>query len=310
MSRLAWSELTDTDLPELVALAQACLDRDGGLPDLASEERLRALFLSGSGLVGRDDLGEVMAVVSLAWDSDGQRTATGLVHPTSYGQGVGLELARWVREQTEGRQVHVVLESVSPEAEELFGAVGLHRGFSEVVMRHGLQHIPFVKLADGLVSLPFTDDTSTPFAHAYEQSFGDQPGYDGSAASAWGAWLRRQEGFLPEVSRVVLDRGGHVAGFVTVSEDWLEEVGVVPSWRGKRLGAHLVVRSLRALQKRGATQVWLCVGAENPARSLYERLGFEPYGSRARYVGVVGGDPTATSDDPEPDRPPGDEVTA
>lgn len=283
MSRLAWSPLTEADLPALVEVARACLDRDGGLPDLATEERLRALFLSGTGIVGRDDLGEVVCAASLAWDGEGRRTSTGLIHPDVYGQGVGLELAAWTRDHIGDQPLQVVLESVSPEADELFGYLGLHRGFSEVVMRHDLRHIPFVKLPDGLVSLPFTDDTSAPFHHAYQQSFGDQPGYDGGEGTAWGAWLRHQEGFLPEVSRVVLDRTGHVAGFVTVSEHWIEEVGVVPAWRGRGLGAHLVVRTLRALQKRGEREVWLCVGATNPARSLYERLGFAQYGLRARY---------------------------
>lgn len=40
MSQLAWTPLTDGDLEALVPLAQACLDRDGGLPDLATPARL------------------------------------------------------------------------------------------------------------------------------------------------------------------------------------------------------------------------------------------------------------------------------
>ena len=54
-------------------------------------------------------------------------------------------------------------------------------------------------------------------------------------------------------------------------------------WRGRRLGAHLVARSLTALQARGAQEVWLAVGCDNPARSLYERLGFRNRGTRALY---------------------------
>ena len=284
MSQLAWTPLTDGDLEALVPVAQACLDRDGGLPDLATPARLDSLFGNREGIAGRDELGEVVAAVAMAKDIRGGFTASGLVHPSAYGQGLGLELARWVREQSKGAPIHLAMESVSPEAEELFGNLGLHRTFSETVMRHTLKHIPFVRLPDGLVGLPFTEDLSETFHHAYEQSFGDQPGYDKGAATAWGAWLREQEGFLPEESRVLIDKTGHVVGFVTVSEDWIEEVGVVPDWRGKGVGAHLVVRTLTAMHKRGAKQVWLAVGSSNPARSLYERLGFTTYGTRARYL--------------------------
>lgn len=284
MSQLVWTPLTDGDLDSLVAVAQACLDRDGGLPDLATPERIASLFGGREGIVGRDDLEEVVAVVAMTKDIRGGFTASGLVHPSAYGQGLGLELARWVREHSKGATIHLAMESVSPEAEELFANIGLHRTFSETVMRHDLKHIPFVRLADDLVSLPFTEDLSETFHKAYEQSFQDQPGYDKGAATAWGAWLREQEGFLPEASRVMIDKTGHVVGFVTVSEDWIEEVGVVPAWRGKGVGAHLVVRTLRAMQKRGAERVWLAVGSDNPARSLYERLGFKRYGTRARYL--------------------------
>ena len=58
---------------------------------------------------------------------------------------------------------------------------------------------------------------------------------------------------------------------------------MVPAWRGRGLGAHLVARSLRALRKAGCEQVWLCVNVDNPAHDLYLRLGFEEAGLRARY---------------------------
>ena len=52
------------------------------------------------------------------------------------------------------------------------------------------------------------------------------------------------------------------------------------------LGAHLVVRSLRALRKAGCEQAWLAVNVDNPAHGLYLRLGFDEHGLRARYVQV------------------------
>ena len=40
MSTLEWSPTTEEDVASLVRLGQACLDRDGGLPDLADPQHL------------------------------------------------------------------------------------------------------------------------------------------------------------------------------------------------------------------------------------------------------------------------------
>ena len=287
MSQLEWSSLTEADLPALAHVARACLAADGGLPDLADPERLRSLLLTERGIVGRDAAGEVVAAAALGWEA-GRLSVAGLVDPGARRQGIGGALVDWARTEAAGRPLRVIAETVGPDTEELFAAVGLHRVFAETVMRHDLRHIPFVRLPHGVVSLPFTDDTSTAFEHAYDRSFADQPGYREDHHRAWGAQMREQEGFLPEESRVAVDQAGHVAGFVTVSGRWIEEVGVVPEWRGRGLGAHLVVRSLASIRRRGEPSAWLCVGSQNPARALYERLGFTTYGARARYEEVAG----------------------
>ena len=93
---------------------------------------------------------------------------------------------------------------------------------------------------------------------------------------------------------MAVDDDGRVAGFVTLADNWIDQVGVVPGWRGRGLGAHLVVRSLRALAKAGYEDAWLAVNVDNPARGLYRRLGFVDAGLRARYEQVVhtsGGSP-------------------
>ena len=100
----------------------------------------------------------------------------------------------------------------------------------------------------------------------------------------WVARGVRGPGFRPEPSRVALDPDALPVGFVTITDDWIDQVGVVPAWRGRGLGAHLVVRSLRALVKAGCDQAWLAVNVDNPAHELYLRLGFEDHGTRARYT--------------------------
>ena len=74
MSTLEWRPLDADDLPQLVALAQACLDADGGLPQLASEDLVRGLFFEGDGITGSDETGEIVAVASLSRDSSGRRS--------------------------------------------------------------------------------------------------------------------------------------------------------------------------------------------------------------------------------------------
>lgn len=282
MSQLEWSATTGADVDALMRLGSACLERDGGLPDLADPEHVRSSLVTSAAINGRDELGDVVAAAAIGLDSGGGRTATGLVDPTVMGRGIGQEIADWIATRADG-PVRFVMDSMSPEAEELFARLGLHRVFAETVMRHSLRHVPFVRLPEDIVTLPFTDDTSEAFHHAYAASFADQPGYETGSARAWGRWLREQHGFQQEESRVAMDLSGHVAGFVTVSDGWIEEVGVVPQWRGKRLGAHLVARTLRAFDRREMGAAWLAVGCDNPARSLYERLGFRSRGTRALY---------------------------
>jgi ribosomal protein S18 acetylase RimI-like enzyme len=65
---------------------------------------------------------------------------------------------------------------------------------------------------------------------------------------------------------------------------WVDQVGVVPAWRGHGLGAHLVSRVLLALASERAPEAWLTVNTNNPAGDLYARLGFEHRGKRARFT--------------------------
>jgi GNAT superfamily N-acetyltransferase len=67
------------------------------------------------------------------------------------------------------------------------------------------------------------------------------------------------------IGRLILDRSG---------ETWtLVDVALVPAWRGKGIGGALVGTILSAAATAGA-RVSLSVEVLNPARSLYERLGF------------------------------------
>lgn len=283
MALLEWSPITEADLDQLKALASICLERDGGLPSLASEETLRAFFYSGEAIGGRDETGDLVAVAGL-FRSEGRVTASGLVHPASRGEGHGEALVAWAREHANGVPLRVVAETTSPESNTLYATSGLTRSFAETVMVHSLRGIPRIARPQGVQTAAFTEETAGAFHAAYRSSFGDRPGFPDTPQDEWLSWLIAGDNFRPADSRVAFDAAGEPVGFVTVSDGWIDQVGVSPRWRGRSLGAHLVVRSLSALRRAGSEQVWLCVNVDNPARSLYERLGFVARGTRARYL--------------------------
>ena len=282
MAVLDWSPLTEADLPALMALAQDCLDADGGLPQLAAGPYLRDLFLADVGIAGRDDTTELLAAAALG-HSGGRRTTTGLVHPSARRQGHGDHLVEWCQAQAGADSPLVIAETMSIEAESLFAAHGFHRVFAESVMRHKLKAVPRVRRPEGISTRRFGPDTATDFFAAFAASFADRPAYRPVPEQQWLAELLGDSTFRPRDSRVAYDEAGMPVAFVVVCDGWIDQVGVVPAWRGRALGAHLVARSLTALRKAGAERVYLCVNVDNPSRVLYERLGFRVYGTRARY---------------------------
>ncbi len=98
-------------------------------------------------------------------------------------------------------------------------------------------------------------------------------------------WLR--DGFGPQArfTAFVAEHAGAIVGMVTASEryytSWagctlyVQDIYVEPDWRGRGIGAALLgcVGAL-ALERR-APLVELAVREENPARRLYDRVGFQ-----------------------------------
>ena len=152
-------------------------------------------------------------------------------------------------------------------------------------MRHPLDEVPKVKRPEGLhvASVGRRDRRGCSSRRTSSRS-PSGPASPTRRATCGCGRSSEDHGFRPETSRVALDGDGLPVGFVTITEDWIDQVGVVPAWRGRGLGAHLVVRSLRALVKAGCDQAWLAVNVDNPAHELYLRLGFEDHGVRARYT--------------------------
>lgn len=270
------------DLHELRALAQACLDVDGGLPLLTSDGMLRARLRSGDAREVRTDDGALVAAASVTVGADGAATS-GLVHPAHRGQGHGRALLGWAVEQAGGSPLTVTCENVSPAAERLYARSGLEKFFAEAVMRHPLEVVPDVPAPEGVTVVPVTDVDGKDLFAAYVASFSDRPGFPDPAQEEWLEELAEDDEWRRDVSAVAFSDVGDPIGFVNVLDVWVDQVGVVPAVRGRRLGAHLVARALDALRSEGAGEAWLMVNEDNPAAELYASLGFERYGTRGRW---------------------------
>ena len=266
------------DPAELRALAQTCLDVDGGLPLLTDEGLLRARLMSGETREVRSADGTLVAAAAVSVREDGAATS-GLVHPDHRGRGHGRDLLGWAVERAGGVPLTVTCENVNPAAERLYARFGLERIFAEQVMRHPLGSVPQVAAPEGVRLVAVADASLADVFGAYVGSFSDRPGFPDPTEEEWFEELDEDDEWRRDVSAVALDEHGAPVGFVNVLGSWIDQVGVVPTWRGRGLGAHLVVRALRALDG----EAWLTVNLDNPAGDLYASLGFERYGVRGRW---------------------------
>ncbi len=275
-----WSE-PGAPLDELRTLVSACLDRDGGLPSFVGDELLSARLLSGDSVAVRDGTGRLVAAGCVSRATDTAATS-GVVHPDVRGSGLGRQLMAWAIGRAGGLPLTVLTESCSPDARRLYARFGLAQTFAEIIMRHDLQLLPDAVEPAGVRLTPVARADLGDLFTAYTQSFADRPGFIAPRARDWLAELAEPE-FRPDLSLVAHDGAGAPVGFITVLGRWIDQVGVVPCWRGCGVGAHLVSRALRALAAEENGPVWLCVNTNNAAADLYRSLGFRAAGQRARF---------------------------
>lgn len=121
-----------------------------------------------------------------------------------------------------------------------------------------------------LAQVPWTDEQKDAFIR---QQFDAQTAY----------WDEQ----YPEAERSVVEVDGVPAGRLYVQrwpkEIRLVDIALLPDFRGRRVGTELIRRlfSEAALDGKAVT---IHVEIFNPARALYERLGFASKGERGMYV--------------------------
>lgn len=107
---------------------------------------------------------------------------------------------------------------------------------------------------------------------------------------AWSEQAMRSElaGQPDQRHYVVAEADGEVVAYAGLAAAGLEgdvqTIAVLPGYQGRGIGAALVGTLLDEAARRGCTDVFLEVRADNPrARSLYEWYGFERVGTRRGY---------------------------
>ena len=118
------------------------------------------------------------------------------------------------------------------------------------------------------------------------------------------AWTRRQVEdslAMPSTYYFLIDGTGNIigdaemeaVGFVlarqAADEIELLLIGVHPEKRGKGMGTILLRHFFESARTRSANTVFLEMRANNPARSLYEKMGFEQIGVRRDYYRTLSG---------------------
>lgn len=282
-----WNELGDDDVEDLVALAGRCLAADGGLPLTADAGFVRRRWTAegASTRLARDAAGGLIAAATVRPSGDGSTVAT-LVDPGARGLGYAAELLDWGLREAAGRGGSTVVEteSLTPEQAALFADRGLRQVFAEDV----LSLDPATPVAapdwpDGAILHPWTAETAPRFFAVYENAFRERPGFPGHPAATWIGDLEDDDEFRPAWSVLVELPGLGDAGFVTAAVGWIDQVGVVPGARGHGLGAALTAEAVTRMRADSVDEAWLNVNVDNPAKSLYLRLGFVESGRRARF---------------------------
>ncbi len=186
----------------------------------------------------------------------------------------------------------ITCERITDEIVASYREKGFTLFFVEEVMRYDLfSAVPNVTPVPSVTYLTWDAQSRSAFFSVYQAAFRERPGFPGRSEEEWIRWESDDPLFRPDLCFLAVVQGQAV-GFVTNGEDEAEpgqngyiiQVGVHPQWRGQRIGAALMARSLLAWQAEGKKAVILHVNSNNPkAIRLYQQLGFVLVGRRGKF---------------------------
>jgi len=290
---LWWRPLVDSDLPAVIELARVCLSADGGQPFAASSGFLGRSYLSGAEAYAGFDGAGLICVSSLRRPSPGSsddgRTGaavtTGLVHPAWRRLGIGGHAFDWARDRAGSGGMRAETEALGDAAHALYLAKGLSQVFAEDVMQLAASaQPPPARPPRGLALSQWGQADPARFFAVYHAAFRDRPGFPGWTQARWAEWISEDEDFRAEWTLLATLGGADVAFIAAEATGWITQTGVVPSARGRDIGAWLIGEAVQRMRSAGEASITLNVNVNNPhAAALYRRLGFTPIGRRARY---------------------------
>ena len=98
-------------------------------------------------------------------------------------------------------------------------------------------------------------------------------------------------GVHPDADRMIALAGGEAIGRLILDAaagNWcIVDIALLPQWRGRGIGACLLQAVQHQARRSGASAVKLTVEMGNPARRLYERLGFIATADEPPHVGMT-----------------------
>jgi mycothiol synthase len=308
---LRWRPITPADVPgwhalvERIETADGARDRTGAdeLGDLLGRE-----WVDGPAdtVLGLDDEGVPRAhgTVDLApGDVSLLRPfCAGGVDPAWRGRGVGRAVLAWQLRRCQDlvARRRVRLGAAVPatalvwvqDAAPGVTAIAARQGFAAArwfaTMRRSLdQVVPPVRVPDGIVLAPLTEDLDEQARTVFNAAFTDHWGSQPLTAADWRATHVGGPVFRRPWSLVAL-AGDDLVGLHLASayehewtvhgetQGWTEALGVAAAWRGRGLATALLTAALQLFARDGMQSAALGVDSDNPSGAvhLYTRLGY------------------------------------
>lgn len=304
MPTLALRAGTLDDLPQVVAIANACARETIGRDELTVEEYIEewrdlAIDLAADTRVALLPDGTIAGCVEV-WSSAPYVNywVWGRVDPSRRGQGIGTALMDWAEARVAERLAlapagtRVVIDTASPNNHGPTSALMHERGFT--LVRHSLTmerslgaEPPAPAWPDGVEVRPMRPGDEPAVYRAADEAFEDHWGYVKAPDEAehMRIWLHRMTNrpeFDPSLWFLAVD-GDQIAGmalcFPARSGDatlgWISTLGVRRPWRRRGLGQALLYHAFGELRRRGCARVGLSVDGQSltGATRLYERAG-------------------------------------
>ena len=296
---LSWRPLGEPDLPAVTELARTCLSADGGQPFAASPDFVRGCYLSGSEAYAGFDGAELVCVSSLRLPAPGSpddgragvAVTTGLVHPAWRRLGIGGHAFDWARDRAGQGGIIAETEALGDGAHALYLSTGLSQVLAEDVMQLAASvPLPSAHPPGDLTLAQWDEADPARFYAVYRAAFRDRPGFPGWTQARWAEWITDDEDFRASWTLLATLGDGADAGFIAgAATGWITQMGVVPSARGRDIGAALISEAVRRMRSAGESSITLNVNVNNPhAVALYRGFGFAPVGRRARYQARAG----------------------